>query len=107
MGWMTDRGVDYEYKRRPKREVLRSVGVLNNPVEVIKENYKNSYYSLIYRDLVTNRVDALHLLLIFDSETRRGDYIDLDIKELSIHNETFPKSYRKWLVDNGFDIADW
>lgn len=45
--------------------------------------------------------------MTYNSETRCGDYIDLDIKELSVHNETFPKSYRKWLVDNGFDITDW
>ena len=26
MGWMTYRGVDYEYKRRPKRDVFWCVG---------------------------------------------------------------------------------
>lgn len=106
MGWYTRRGLTKEDLKGSKVRILRFAGFIENPVSVIKEHYRNGYYSVIYRDLVTDTIEALHVLYIVEESGRKGCY-ELDIKDISIHNSTFPKSYRKYLVDLGVDISDW
>ena len=106
MGWYTQYGILASDTKGSKLQLLRRLGLLDGPVSVVKEVYKNQFYSAIFNDLVTGNVDAIHAVLIIEPGREKG-YVDIDIKRLSISNDTFPKSYRKWLIDQGIDITDW
>lgn len=106
MGWYSRRGLTKEDLKGSKSRVLRELGFIENPISVIKEHYRNGYYSVIYRDLVKDTIEAMHVLYIVEVSGRKG-YYDIDIKEVSIHLDTFPASYYKYLLGLGIDISNW
>lgn len=106
MGWYTQYGILASDTKGSKMPLLRRFGVVDGPVSVVKESYKNQFYSAVFVDLVSGNADAIHVLMLIEPSRERG-YVDIDIKRLSISNDTFPKSYRKWLVDQGVNITEW
>lgn len=106
MGWYSRRGLTKEDLKGSKSRVLRELGYIENPISVIKEHYRNGYYSVIYRDLVKDTIEAMCVIYIVEESDRKG-YFDIDVKEVSIHHEAFPVSYHKYLTDLGIDISNW